>query len=133
MPRPYAPLALPRLPRDTAEVPEAGHGRPDGDVLEVEVDRDDGSSTAVVRVHGDVDAASVGELRAALDQAIADGATDLRVDLTAVPFLDSTGLTALIEASTKLEGRGTVVVTAASAPVRRTIEMTGLGTYFEAS
>jgi anti-anti-sigma factor len=96
------------------------------ETLVIDVDHDAGAPTAVVRVAGEVDIATADDLVAALDRLLVAGATDLRLDLVEVPFMDSTGLTALIGATSKLQGRGTVVVTAASASVRRTIEVAGL-------
>lgn len=102
----------------------------DGDYLTVAVEHEPGTTRAVVRVEGEVDTASVGELTAALERVVADGATDLRIDLDAVPFMDSTGLTALITARTQLDGRGVVVVESASSAVRRTFRVAGLDVFF---
>jgi len=99
---------------------------PADDALTVAVDHEPGGAVATVRVEGDLDTASVGELDAVLERVVAAGATDLRLDLDAVPFMDSTGLSALISARTKLEGRGEVTIERASGSVRRTIEIAGL-------
>jgi anti-anti-sigma factor len=101
-----------------------------GDAIAVLVDHEPGAEQAVVHVEGEVDTATVGELTAALERVVADGAIDLRLDLAACPFMDSTGITALISASTKLEGRGVVVVESASSAVRRTFEVAGLDVFF---
>ncbi len=98
--------------------------------LEVEVDHEPGAHRALVRVTGEVDLTSVDELSAVLERVVAAGATDVRLDLEAVPFMDSTGLAALITAHTQLEGRGRVVVDQASTTVRRTFEVAGLGVFF---
>jgi anti-sigma B factor antagonist len=45
-----------------------------------------------------VDAFNATELRAELERLSADGATNLVMDLSAVPFLDSAGLAALVSA-----------------------------------
>lgn len=101
-------------------------------LLAVEVDHAPGTARAVVRVAGEVDTATAGELSAALEKVVADGATDLRLELGAVPFMDSTGLTALIAARTMLDGRGEVVVERASSTVRRTFEVAGLDAFLAA-
>ena len=59
----------------------------------------------VVHVAGEVDAHSVAPLRAEL-AALTDAGTDLVVDLTAVTFLDSTGLGVLVGALKRAHGKG---------------------------
>ena len=109
-----------------------GTSRADGgdDGIAVAVDHQPGAAQALVRVEGEVDTASVGELTAALERVVASGALELRLDLAAVDFMDSTGLTALITARTLLEGRGRIVVESASSAVRRTFEVAGLDVVF---
>jgi anti-anti-sigma factor len=99
---------------------------PTDDDLAVQIEHAAGEQKALLRVEGDVDVASAGRLSSALDHVIAAGATDVHVDLAGVPFLDSTGLTALLTARAQLEGRGTIVVDATSPAVRRTFEIAGL-------
>ena len=98
--------------------------------IDVAVEHEPGDERARVRVEGEVDTASVGELTAALERLVANGATDLRLDLADVAFMDSTGLTALITAKTLLEGRGSITVESASSAVRRTFEVAGLDVVF---
>jgi anti-sigma B factor antagonist len=98
--------------------------------LAVAVEHEAGEARAVVRVAGEVDLTTVGELTAVLERVVAAGATELRLDLAAVDFMDSTGLAALITTRTQLEGRGRLVVDGASATVRRTFEVAGLGVFF---
>jgi anti-sigma B factor antagonist len=65
---------------------------------------------ASVVVAGDVDIATVGTLRAALEQALASKPESLTVDLTAVTFIDSTGLAALVKAGRALPRTERLVV-----------------------
>ena len=102
----------------------------DDDVFAVDVQHETGATTALVRLEGELDTATVGELNAVLERVVANGATDLRIDMAAVPFMDSTGLTALILAQGRLEGRGMVTVESASSAVRRTFEVAGLDVVF---
>jgi anti-sigma B factor antagonist len=111
-------------------VTNAGHGPGDSDLLTVDVEHEPGAAQAIVRVAGEVDTLSVGELAAALERVVAAGVTEVRLDLSAVPFMDSSGLTALITARTQLEGRGRVLVDQASSAVRRTFEVAGLDVFF---
>ena len=78
----------------------------------------------VCRPVGDLDSYTVGPFREALAQV--DSQASLLVDLSAVPFLDSTGLGALIGAVHRMrEGGGRIVVCAAKANVARLLRMTG--------
>lgn len=84
----------------------------------------DGAPAApVVRVSGELDLSSVEAVRAALDASVGDGAARVELDLGALEFLDSSGLSLFVE----LAGRIPVTIVAASDPVRRIIDVTGLG------
>jgi anti-sigma B factor antagonist len=74
---------------------------------------------------GEIDAHSVPALLAALDPLPVGG--DVRVDMSAVDFMDSSGLRALIDAHQRAESAGRrVVVVQPSKAVRRVIEISGL-------
>lgn len=77
------------------------------------------------RVIGEIDAHTADVLRAEL-QPDADG-HDVRVDLSAVTFVDSSGLRVLLEAHLALQQAGRrLVLVAPSRPVVRLFEVTGL-------
>jgi anti-sigma B factor antagonist len=80
----------------------------------------------VVALSGELDLRAVGELEAAL----ANAGADVRVclDLTALEFIDSSGLATVIRGHQALtDGGGAFAVVCNEAgPVRRTFEMTGL-------
>ena len=80
----------------------------------------------VVALSGELDMRAVGELEAALRAAGDDARVCL--DLTALDFIDSTGLATVIRAHQALtDGGGAfAVVTKDAGPVRRTFETTGL-------
>jgi anti-sigma B factor antagonist len=82
---------------------------------------------AVVSVSGDVDIATADELRDALLLAGSDGASGVRVDLTDVEFMDSTGLNALVIAHKTIgqDGRRLVIVCPDGA-AWRALEISGL-------
>ena len=96
------------------------------DALIIDVGRNPGGTR--VAVSGEVDIETVGDLRTALAEAIATGDEAIDVDLTGVSFIDSTGLSALMEAKKTAAGRATVSLVAASHPVSRLLEITGLAT-----
>jgi anti-anti-sigma factor len=80
----------------------------------------------VVALTGELDLRAVGELDAAL--AAAGEQARVCLDLTALQFIDSTGLATVIRAHQALTGQGGALAVACrgEGPVRRTFEMTGL-------
>jgi anti-anti-sigma factor len=80
---------------------------------------------AVLDVHGEIDLATVQDLRIALDDA--PEATDVVVDLGHVTFLDSTGITALIVAHRAAVAAGArFALAAATGPVKRVLDVSGV-------
>jgi anti-sigma B factor antagonist len=78
----------------------------------------------LIRVDGDVDLASAPALEDALEKA---GEDPVRVDLSGVTFMDSSGLRVLLAASKRAKERGHHLTLASPAgPVRRLLEITGL-------
>lgn len=94
------------------------------DELSIRIDRD--GSTAIVAASGEIDISNVGDLRAAVTDAAA-GCDRLRLDLSAVDFIDSTGLGGLLELRSTLRSREVVLeIVAGDGPVRQAVEITGL-------
>ena len=88
--------------------------------LEVTVQRDD--ELATILVSGELDLATVPLLSAAVAEH--DDAGLLVLDLTAVTFIDSTGVRVLIEADRACAGSGSrLVVLAVDGPVRRVLDL----------
>jgi anti-sigma B factor antagonist len=79
----------------------------------------------VLAAKGEIDIASVDGLRNALEGAASSGAAEVWLDLTHVEFMDSTGLTALVEAHRRLSARGFAVI-CPDGPVRRVMAVTGV-------
>ncbi len=83
-------------------------------------------STTVLHLHGEVDLASVGTLRACLD-AVDPHLCDVVLDLAGVTFLDSTGLGELARTGSRLRSQGgRLDVRNAFGTVRRALEISGL-------
>jgi anti-sigma B factor antagonist len=86
--------------------------------------RPDGETRVVVEVAGEVDMATAPQLGEVLG---AHTGVDLVVDLSGVPFLDSSGLSVLVKARADLTGSGrTLRVTGEQDNVRMILEVTGL-------
>lgn len=95
------------------------------DDLTISVSRD--GTTVTVTAAGEIDLSTVGELRAAVTEA-AEACDRLRLDLSDVDFIDSTGLGVLLELRSTLRARNiTLEIVAGDGPVRQAVEITGLG------
>jgi anti-anti-sigma factor len=81
--------------------------------------------TQLVMVHGDVDLKTAREFREALDDAAQDGKPRLIVDMLEVPFMDSSGLAALMGAHKALRAHTQLVVVCPD-NLRRLFEVTRL-------
>ncbi len=80
-----------------------------------------------IDVHGELDQGTAPELRTALGEAVSGSDKAVLVDLNRCDFIDSTGLSLLVEAKRKLalEQRG-FGVCCPDAGVRRLLELTGI-------
>jgi anti-sigma B factor antagonist len=81
--------------------------------------------TQLVQIHGDVDLKTARSFRAALDEAAQDGKQRLIVDMSEVPFMDSSGLAALIGAQKAFRDQTRLIVVCPD-NLRRIFEVTRL-------
>jgi anti-sigma B factor antagonist len=79
-----------------------------GSFRSVEESIDD--ETQLVVIHGDVALKTARAFRGALDEAAQEGKLRLIVDMSEVPFMDSSGLAALIGAQKALRGQTRLIV-----------------------
>jgi anti-sigma B factor antagonist len=86
--------------------------------------------TAVLDLRGEIDLATGDDLATQLNRALAPSPAVLVVDLTAVDFLGSAGLSALIAAREIAERQSTEIRLVCNRTTRRTIELTGLSEQF---
>jgi anti-anti-sigma factor len=94
------------------------------DDLTIRATRD--GRTAIVTASGEIDLSNVGELRSAATEA-AEDCDRLRLDLSGIEFIDSTGLGGLLELRSTLRARNvTLEIVAGEGPVRQAVEITGL-------
>ena len=78
---------------------------------------------------GDIDMATVGRLRARIDEAIASGASRLILDLRKTAFLDSAGLHLAVDTNSLARRNGTgFAIIAGRTNVQRTFAVAGLST-----
>src|SRR3954452_9098064 len=93
--------------------------------LEVQVNDDDGSTT--VTVAGEIDLASSTRLNRELDAVLDREPARLRIDLAAVPFMDTTGVAVLLKARRRALAQGCRFSVASASPaLARLFEITGL-------
>jgi anti-sigma B factor antagonist len=78
-------------------------------------------------VSGDLDVSTVDRFNLAVDDVISRDGRLILLDLTAVTFVDSTGLRGIVRASSLLAERdGRLTVTGLSGAAQRVLELTGL-------
>lgn len=78
----------------------------------------------LLRLSGEIDLYAAPQLENELETVIRAGAVHVLIDLTDVPFLDSSGLGVLLGASRRL-GRDALALTGLSLETRRVLEITG--------
>jgi anti-sigma B factor antagonist len=78
-----------------------------------------------IRLAGELDMSNASELHEVLDVAVADGGTIL-VDVSAVTFMDSTGVNAFLRAAVSLRERGCLVLHGEQDRIRRVLDLVGL-------
>ena len=89
------------------------------------------NGVAVLKVDGDIDLATVPALEAAIEEALIPRPTGLIIDLTAVGFLASAGLQALVATHNNVSETAQFAVVANSAATSRPIQLTGLDQVFD--
>ena len=88
------------------------------------------NGVAIVQLGGELDLYNAPAVRAALEQASADGAERVVVDLSEVEFIDSTALGVLIEARSRFPNRKAFVLAGPGLETRRALEISGLDRHF---
>jgi anti-anti-sigma factor len=107
-------------PRSVREWPAAG-----GSVAIETLGSDDRRATVAVR--GDLDVSTAAELWSVLQEHLAAGRRFLRLDLSAVRFLDTSAVTAIVEVHHEaLYRRGTLVLAGVTPPVAKVLKLSGV-------
>jgi anti-sigma B factor antagonist len=94
-------------------------------ILDVKLTRDSGVAT--VRCAGEIDVGTCTKLIDALERVKLQDVTLVRVDLSGVTFIDSTGIGCLLHGALRAEKAGSAFEIVPSEPVERFIEVSGLG------
>jgi anti-anti-sigma factor len=90
-------------------------------------------TSAVVAVDGEIDLGTAGQLRDHLTECIRDETRDIVLDLSAVTFMDSTGLQVLIATQRRLEPLGgRLRLVGLRSGVAKVLKVTGLDQTFPA-
>jgi anti-sigma B factor antagonist len=88
-------------------------------------------AAAIVRVKGELDAYSAPSLEDLGANLLAEGVTEIVLDLAGTSFLDSSGLRAILTLHRRIENdRGELALGNPSEPVLRLLEITGLTEHF---
>jgi anti-sigma B factor antagonist len=95
-------------------------------------ERDVDARTSVIAVEGEIHVSTVPEFSGVLAASLERGHTQLVLDLTGVMFIDSTGLSVLLNALRRLTRAGGAMALVCSNPtVLRLFEITKLDTTFD--
>jgi anti-sigma B factor antagonist len=94
----------------------------------VDIDITDKEQYRVLRPEGDLDVYTVGSLRDAIGRMIDDGTPQIVVDLDSVPFMDSSGLGALMGGVRRLrEAGGDLAIACTREQHLKLFSITGFG------
>jgi anti-anti-sigma factor len=97
------------------------------------VTREDGADASVLRLAGELDLSTAPRLSDRIDEVLSDGRFRVVVDLTAVTFCDSTGMSAFVRGHYRCtEGGGWLRLVGARGTVARVLQISGLDTLFAA-
>ena len=93
------------------------------DLLRLQVEAGDG--VAVIRCEGELDLSVRDAFRQAIETSNSPDLTTIRIDATGLTFMDSSGLSCLIEAAQRCREHGTRLEVIPSEPVARLFELAG--------
>src|SRR5687767_13192057 len=97
------------------------------------IDRESGPhGVALLVLEGEIDLATTGRFRQAIDGVLAESVRATVLDVSGVEFMDSTMLRELLRAHRDLQERGSRLIVAGPHPtVRRLLELTGTNEVFD--
>ena len=83
--------------------------------------------SASLAIAGDIDQTSLERFREAIGQVVDHGTPSIVIDLSAVTYIDSAGVSALYELADRDSDHRTIEITGLSTPVRRILDISGFG------
>lgn len=98
----------------------------------VEIEKLDGGVKAF-KLRGELDHATAPDLRTPLDEAINEGGRSFLIDLSDCTFIDSTGLSVIVHARSRVideDHNGGFEICCPDAQIRRLLEITGIDRAF---
>jgi anti-sigma F factor antagonist len=102
--------------------------------VDAQVERVPYGEAMVVRVFGEVDRETAAPFRDAISQTLADGVTEIVVNLAQVEYIDSVGLGVIIAGATKAQkAGGRLVVCGLGTHLQKVFEISGVGQMVEVS
>ena len=97
-------------------------------MADLELEWAEADAGALITVRGEIDMATVPQLRDLLDQLIDAGSRRIVLDCRELAFLDSSGIGVLVAARNRLS-EGEIVLDSPQAHVRKVLEITGVGAH----
>lgn len=95
--------------------------------MDLNINVEESNSTRIVRLEGSCDLATAPNLRQTLQPFAPPDVNEVVLDVTALDFIDSTGLGVVLGAMRRLrEGGGTLRIAGATGIVKRVLEITDL-------
>ena len=89
-------------------------------------------NVVIVIVEGDLDASNAPDLRAKFEELIGQGENQYVIDLSGVPFMDSSGIAALVNLFKRVRiGAGDVKLCGLQEEVKKVFELTRLNRVFD--
>ena len=97
--------------------------------LKVALDRSD--SQTVLRIAGEIDVSNSDELDGYFDAATATAPTEIILDLSAVTFISSSGLSALVRNRQRVDPSINIVIVCPSSHMRRLFQISAIDDLFD--
>ena len=87
--------------------------------------------SVILALHGEIDAANVDEVEAQFDALLVSTTGDVRIDCSAIEYIDLTGFDALVRVHHELAHRGRRLILTRTTPrIRQLLEITALDRLF---
>ena len=94
--------------------------------------REVSDAVVVLEIAGDIDIYNTGDLKTIINKVVEDGKKHIVFDMSQVPYIDSSGIGALIATLTKLKkAGGSLKIIRAHDSVKKVFELTKMTSFFE--